>query len=97
VNGKYYSPEYKEQISKIIVEDKRKATEVGRELEIPISSLYKWTSAYKEKLNPTSERITFHTAVEVKKIEDDYQKQLRELMEENEILKKAMHIFAKNQ
>jgi transposase len=97
MNGKYYSPEYKEQIAKLIVEDDRKASEVARELEIPVSTLYKWKSAYKQKLNPTSERITFHTSAEVKKIENDYQKQLRELMEENEILKKAMHIFAKNQ
>lgn len=97
MNGKYYSPEYKEQIAKLIVEDDRKASEVARELEIPVSTLYKWKSAYKQKLNPTLERITFHTSTEVKKIEDDYQKQLRELMEENEILKKAMHIFAKNQ
>jgi len=97
MNGKYYSPEYKDQIAKLIVEDRRKATEVSRELEIPVSSLYRWTADYKEKLNPNSERITFHTASEVKKIEEDYQKQLRELREENEILKKAMHIFAKNQ
>ena len=97
MNGKYYSNEYKEQISKIIVEDRRKATEVARELEIPISTLYKWTADYKQKLNPDSNSVKFHSAAEVEKMESAYQKQVRELEEENAILKKAMHIFAKNQ
>lgn len=97
MNGKHYSHEYKEQIAKIIVEDRRRAAEVARELEIPRSTLYKWIGEYKQKLNPDAGKIIFHSDSDVKKMENTYKKQLSDLQEELEILKKAMHIFAKNQ
>lgn len=97
MKGKHYSHEYKEQIARLIIEDHRNTTDVARELEIPVSTLYKWTSDYKRKMDPTGESLRLHSSAEVKKIEDTYQKQVRELQEEVEILKKAMHIFAKNQ
>ena len=96
MNGKHYSNEYKEQIAKVIVEDRRKAAEVARDLEIPVSTLYKWISAYKNKLNPNADRVQFHSGAEFKKMENEYKKQLYEKQEELEILKKAMHIFAKS-
>ncbi|PIB59163.1 transposase, partial [Pseudomonas sp. 2995-1] len=37
------------------------------------------------------------TPKELKKIKAEYEKQLREKEEENEILKKALHIFTRNQ
>lgn len=97
MNGKHYTNEYKEQIAKVIVEDRRKAAEVARDLEIPVSTLYKWTSIYKQKFNPNSDRVIFHSNEAFIKMENDYKKQLHEKQEELEILKKAMHIFAKSQ
>ena len=97
LKGKRYSYKYKEQIARLIIEDHRNTTDVARELEIPVSTLYKWTSDYKKRIDPTGESLKLHSSAEVKKIEDSYQKQVRELQEEVEILKKAMHIFAKNQ
>ncbi|MFB7141086.1 transposase [Gottfriedia sp. NPDC056225] len=51
--GKHYNQEYIDYVSKLIVEEGRKATEVSYELELPYSSVYKWVKAYKRKLNPS--------------------------------------------
>lgn len=78
-----------------LVESGRSATDVSRDLDIPIQTLTKWLSIYRkndEKAFVGSGKLT-----PKKKSEADLQKRLRELEEENKILKKAMHIFAKDQ
>nr|WP_267894264.1 transposase [Staphylococcus chromogenes] len=78
-----------------LVESGRKATEVSRDLDIPIQTLTKWLSVYRkegEKGFVGSGRRTPKKQSEV-----DLQKRLKELEEENKILKKTMHIFAKDQ
>ncbi|QKE73674.1 hypothetical protein HPK19_13040 [Arthrobacter citreus] len=51
--GKHYNQEYIDYVSKLIVEEGRKATEVSYELELPYSSVCKWVKSYKRKLNPS--------------------------------------------
>ncbi|WP_419882302.1 transposase [Peribacillus sp. B-H-3] len=77
-------------------EEGRKITDVAYELEIPYSTLSKWVSAHRrnKKVSVTEEKYV--TPSELKKIENNYEKKMRELEEENEILKKAMRIFTKN-
>jgi transposase len=91
---KQYDKEYKMETVRLIEKEGKTAAQVAREMEIPVKTLYRWVSEYKSsegKAFPGSGRL---------KPEDqatrDLQKQMRDLKEENEILKKAMHFFAKD-
>lgn len=83
---------YKKQTVQYIKESGKPVAEVGRELKINANTLYGWVKRY----GGEPEIV----AVQAVKSEDqrlkEYQKQIRELQEENEILKKAMHFFAKD-
>lgn len=92
--GKHYDPEYKIQIAKLVVEEGKKATELARDLDIPIGTLRNWINAYKKKKEPGFVG-SGNLAPDVKVVKD-LEKQVRDLQEENEILKKAMHVFTKN-
>lgn len=95
--GKHFTPEFKEYVSKLIVEEGRKATQVAYELEISSKSISRWIAAYRSKLNATQNGVTYVTPTELEKLKKQHDKEMQQLREENEILKKAMHIFAKNQ
>lgn len=95
--GKHASQEYKDFVSKLIVEEGRSATDVAYELELSYSTVRKWAAAYRQRLKGGHENETYITPSELKKMEADHAKKMQALEEENEILKKAMHIFTKNQ
>jgi transposase len=95
--GKHYTQEYKEYVSKLVVEDGRKATDLSRELEISYKTLSRWVAVYKEQLNANQTPQNYITPKELEKLKKQHEKELERLKEENEILKKAMHIFTKNQ
>lgn len=95
--GKKHRPaEYKEYVSKLVVEEGRKIMDLSYELEIPHSTLSRWVASYREKLNSENDDHKLITPKELKKLQQDYEKKIKSLEEENEILKKAMHIFTKN-
>jgi transposase len=83
---------YKKQTVQYIKESGKSVAEIGRELKINPNTLYGWVKNY----GGEPEII----AVQALKSEDhrlkEMQKQIRDLQEENEILKKAMHFFAKD-
>ena len=56
-----------------------------------------WFSAYKLKRNGGKTNENYITPSELEKLKIQHDKELELLREENEILKKAMHIFTKNQ
>ncbi|WP_026696169.1 transposase, partial [Peribacillus kribbensis] len=91
--GKHFDHEYKEYVAKLIVEEGRVAKELAFELEIPYSTIRKWASAYKEKANRQVNKENYMTPGELEKLKKQHEKELQQLREENEILKKAMHIF----
>lgn len=95
--GKHYDQEYKDFVSKLIVEEGRVTKQVAYELEIPASTVRKWVTAYKERKNKASTKESLITPSELEKLKKQHEKELQQLREENEILKKAMHIFTKNQ
>ncbi|MEH7501238.1 transposase [Neobacillus drentensis] len=95
--GKHHSQEYKQYVSKLIVEEGRKATEVAYELEISAKTISRWVAAYRMKLNVGKTDENYITPTELEKLKKQHEKELERLREENEILKKAMHIFTKNQ
>lgn len=94
--GKHYEQEYKEYVSKLIVEEGRKATDVAFELEISPKTISGWVKAYREKTNG-NKKENYITPKELEHLKTQHEKELEQLREENEILKKAMHIFTKNQ
>jgi transposase len=95
--GKHHSQEYKEYVSKLIVEEGRKATEVAYEIEISAKTISRWAATYRMKLNAGKTGENYITPTELEKLKKQHEKELEQLKEENEILKKAMHIFTKNQ
>ncbi len=92
----HHSHEYKEYIAKLIVEENKVAKHLCRELDLAPSTVSSWVKRYRIKQGyyPNSNDLT--TSSELKKQQAALEKQIRELEEENEILKKAMHIFTKN-
>ena len=95
--GKQHSREYREYVVKLVVEEGRKATEVAYELEIPYKTVSRWVTDYKKKKNASQDKENYMTPTELEKLKEQHEKELQKLREENEILKKAMHIFTKNQ
>lgn len=94
--GKHYDQEYKDYVSKLIVEEGRKTREVAYELEVSHSTVGNWVRDYKERKFAGSSKEQYITPKELEKLKKQYEKEMQQLKEENEILKKAMHIFAKN-
>jgi len=86
--SKKYTEEFKSMIVELYKSGKS-PTEIMREYGLSSSTFYKWTNA-KAELAVDGDTIT---AEEVKQLK----KQLQRLTTENEILKKAMAIFANTQ
>lgn len=75
--------------------DGRKITEVSRELEISYDTLQKWVAVYKKKEceKEKEKQNKLLTATEYEALYKRELKEKLELQEDNEILKKTMHIF----
>lgn len=95
--SKHYDQEYKEYVAKLIEEDGRVASEVSYELEIAYSTIRRWTANYKKKMSKGSEEEKYITPGELTKLQKQHAQEVQRLKEENKILKKALHIFTKNQ
>ena len=94
---KHHPHEYKEYVAKLVVNERRKISDLAYELEVSHSTIARWVAAYKEKVLADNGSQKYITPKELKKLESDYERKIKALEEENEILKKAMHIFTKNQ
>lgn len=85
----HFDEEFKRQTVKHMQESGKTPAEVSRELDIPVSSIRAW----KKQFSHLGEKSQLFVDYErLKKLEE----MTRELHEENEILKKAMHFFTKN-
>lgn len=87
-----YDDAYKKKTVQYIKESGKAVAEVARELKIKDNTLYGWMKKFGNE-SEVAENQAFKS--------DDHkiremQRQIRELQEENEILKKAMHFFAKD-
>ncbi|WP_335872396.1 transposase [Bacillus sp. 2205SS5-2] len=92
----HHSNEYREYVAKMVVEEGRKVTELAYELEIPYSTIMRWVKKLKEAKN-ADKSVEYITPSDLNKLKKQHEKELKSLQEENEILKKAMHIFTKKQ
>ncbi|SDY12840.1 transposase [Thermoactinomyces sp. DSM 45892] len=84
--SKHYTQEFKETIVELYYNGKSGA-EITREYDISRATIYKWANNAKE-ISVDHQSVT---ALEVKQ----FQARIRQLETENDILKKAMTIFAK--
>jgi len=86
----------KQHLIKLVVEEGRKQIDVSREMDVPVSSLRRWISDHKKKLQSEQNGEDYLTPTEQLKQKRELENEIQQLKEENEILKKAMHIFSKS-
>lgn len=103
---KHYEHEYKEYICRLVVEENKKVTDLSRDLGISAGTIQNWLAKYKDKekwdnvrrkKHKDGEQPIYQTPTDIEKALKQRQKEIEILKEENEILKKAMHVFTKNQ
>ncbi|TFD99694.1 transposase [Jeotgalibacillus sp. R-1-5s-1] len=90
-------PEEKEYIAKLYIEEGRKATDLAYEYDVHPTTVREWGKAYRlKKQSPATPDAPLLTPTEIEQRLHEAEKALKERDEEIEILKKAMHVFAKS-
>jgi len=89
-NGNRYSEEFKRQITELYLSGKP-VTELAEEYGLVEQTIYKWKKLYAPTI-----KVDENQTISMKEY-NDLQKKMRELEMENEILKKAIAIFARKQ
>jgi transposase-like protein len=92
--GKYrkFTPEYRDEAVKMVLESERPIAVVARELGINEGTLGNWIAKYRRE-HPVSEELNLSERARLRELE----RENRELRMEREFLKKAAAFFAKEQ
>jgi transposase-like protein len=90
--GKRYSPEFKEQAARKVVDNSLPIAQVARELGVNDTTLGFWVKDYRKKLSGQPLPPDMPDAERVRELE----RRVRELETENTFLKKAAAYFAKD-
>ncbi len=90
--GKQYEEEFKHQSVKHVLQTGKAVAQVARELGISVNTLHGWVKKYKQESKVVQQR-TFRS--EDQKT-NGMERRIRDVEEENAILKKAMHFFTKD-
>jgi transposase-like protein len=95
MSGKYktYSPEFREEAARMVVETSRAIADVARELGISETSLGNWVRAYRERHAEDEPPLQMSERARLRELE----RKNRELEMENTFLKKAAAYFAREQ
>jgi transposase-like protein len=95
VAGKYrkFSPEFKEEAAKMVVDTSRSIAAVARELGLTETTLGNWVRAYREAHAEDEPPLELSERARLAELE----RRNRELEMENTFLKKAAAYFAKEQ
>jgi transposase len=93
VAGKYrkFSPEFREEAARMVVDTSRPIADVARELGINETSLGNWVRAYREKHAGDEPPLQLPERARLRELE----RRNRELEMENAFLKKAAAYFAR--
>jgi transposase len=93
VSGKYqkFSPEFREEAARMVVETSRPIADVARELGINETSLGNWVRAYRDKHAGDEPPLQLSERARLRELE----RRNRELEMENAFLKKAAAYFAR--
>ena len=89
---KQYEEEFKRQSVKHVFQTGKAVAQVARELGISVNTLHGWVKKYKQEPKVIQQR-TFRSKDQQTK---EMERRIQYLEEENAILKKAMHFFAKD-
>ena len=91
--GKYrkFTPEFREEAARMVVETSRPIADVARELGISETSLGNWVRAYREKHAEDEPPLQLSERARLRELE----RKNRELEMENSFLKKAAAYFAR--
>lgn len=94
-NHKSYSPEFRAYVAKMVILDGHKATDISKQLNIPYGTLKRWVQRYRKKQKEAEKgtQDQLLTATEYKELYEKERQNRLDIEEENEVLKKAMHIF----
>jgi transposase len=92
VAGKYktFSPEFRDEAARMVVETSRPIAEVARELGISETSLGNWVRAYRERHAGDEPPLQVSERARLRELE----REVRELRLKNEFLSKAAAYFA---
>ncbi|MCF8566933.1 transposase [Alicyclobacillus tolerans] len=88
---KQYDKEFKLHAVQLVSESGKPASQVARELGVSQKTLYGWISKFKE--DPATPFVGSGNLKPDAKALRDLEREIRELREENAILKKAARIF----
>lgn len=91
--GKVYSPEFKGQVCKRIIDGGEKVSQISMELDLHENTIYNWLNSYRARNGKA-----FVGSGNIKPEESEMkrlQRENKELREEVEILKKAAAYFAR--
>ena len=86
-----YSPEFREEAARMVVEGSRAIAQVGRELGSSETTLGNWVRAYRETHATDEPALELSERARLRELE----RQNRELEMENAFLKKAAAYFAR--
>jgi transposase len=85
-----FTPEYKEQIARMVVEESRSIASVAREAGLNEQTLRNWVNAYRQAHVGEEPPLTISERARLRELE----KEVRELKLEKEFLGKAAAFFA---
>lgn len=90
--GKYrtFSPEFREEAARMVVETSRPIADVGRELGVSETSLGNWVRAYRERHAEDEPPLQLSERARLRELE----RENRELRMKSEFLSKAAAYFA---
>ncbi len=87
-----FTPEYREEAVKMVIQSQRPVAEVARELGINEGTLGHWVSKHRDE-HPVTEELSLPDRAKLKELE----RENRDLRMQNDFLKKAAAYFAKEQ
>jgi transposase len=87
-----YSPEFKDEAVKLVIDSSRPIAQVARELGINEGTLGNWVNLYRKEHAGEEEPLTVSERARLL----EQERELRELRMENEFLKKAAAYFARD-
>ena len=82
----------KKLIIKSVAEKGAKVADIACRYDVGPSTIHRWVKEYRASVSEGAPRLVSES--EAKKIKAAYEKKIRALEEENEILRKAIHVFS---
>lgn len=92
MSNQRYSPEFKDEAVRQIIDRGHSVSEVSQRLGVSSNSLYKWVKA----VSPDTSSLKDEELIDVKRENLKLRAELRRVTEERDILKKAAGYFARN-